>query len=58
MITNPFTMSEIRGGILKDFLQEEDYMAPHLVIELFLQLCDSQTLAKFPNQTDHLKLQF
>ena len=57
-ITDPFTVSEIQGGILKDYLQEEDYMAPHLVIEFSLQLCESQILAKFLNQMDHFKLQF
>ena len=56
-ITNPFTVSEIRGGIIKDYLQEEDYMAPHSVIEFSLQLCELQILAKFSNQTDRSKLQ-
>ena len=57
-ITDPFTMSKIQGGILKDYLQEEDYMAPHLVIEFSLQLCELQILIKCLNQTDGFKLQF
>ena len=57
-ITDPFTVSAIWGRILKDYLQEEDYMAQHLVVEFSLQLCQSQILAKFLNQMDRFKLQF
>ena len=31
-ITRPFIVTEIQGGILKDLLTEEVYLAPHKVI--------------------------
>ena len=31
----PFTLAEIQGGILKDHLMEEDYLAPHKVDFIF-----------------------
>ena len=31
IISQPFTATEIQGGILKDYLQDEDYLAPHKV---------------------------
>ena len=30
-IKEPFTPMEIQGGILKEYLTEDDYMAPHQV---------------------------
>ena len=30
-ITKPFTVAEIQGGILKDHLCDDDYLAPHKV---------------------------
>ena len=32
VIAEPFTVAEIQGGILKKYLIEEDYLAPHKVI--------------------------
>ena len=32
IISQPFTVAEIQGGVLKDHLQDEDYLAPHKVI--------------------------
>ena len=32
VITEPFTVAEIQGGILKRHLTEEDYVAPYKVI--------------------------
>ena len=32
VITAPFTAAEIQGGILKEHLIKEDYLAPHKVI--------------------------
>ena len=31
IISQPFTATEIQGGILKEYLQEEDYLAPYKV---------------------------
>ena len=31
MITEPFSVTEIQGGILKEYLIEEDYLVPHKV---------------------------
>ena len=31
IIKEPFMAAEIQGGILKEYLTEEDYMAPHQV---------------------------
>ena len=32
VISQPFTVAEIQGRILKDHLIDEDYLAPHKVI--------------------------
>ena len=32
VITQPFTVAKIQGGILKNHLIDEDYLAPHKVI--------------------------
>ena len=29
IISQPFTATEIQGGILKEYLQDEDYLAPY-----------------------------
>ena len=34
IITAPFSMAEIQGGILKDHLVEDDYLAPNKVSPL------------------------
>ena len=31
IITEPFSVAEIQGGILKEYLTDEDYLAPHKV---------------------------
>ena len=31
IISQPFTATEIQGGILKEYLQDEDYLAPYKV---------------------------
>ena len=31
IITEPFTVAQIQRGILKDYLTDEDYLAPHKV---------------------------
>ena len=31
IITEPFIVAEIQGGILKEYLTDEDYLAPHKV---------------------------
>ena len=31
IISQPFTATEIQGGILKGYLQDEDYLAPYKV---------------------------
>ena len=31
VITEPFSVAEIQGGILKEHLTDEDYLAPHKV---------------------------
>ena len=31
IITEPFSVAEIQGGILKEYLTNEDYLAPHKV---------------------------
>ena len=35
----PFTVDEIRGGILKDFLTDADYLAPYEVTIYFHYSC-------------------
>ena len=35
VITEPFTVAEIKGSILKDHLMGEDYLAPHKVDFIF-----------------------
>ena len=35
VITEPFTVVKIQGGILKGHLIEEDYLAPHKVDFIF-----------------------
>ena len=47
VIMEPFTITEIQGGILKDYLTEEDYLAPHKVI--FTSIGESQILANKPS---------
>ena len=44
-ITEPFSVSEIQGGILKEYLIEEDYLVPHKVSILipFVSRYHSQT---------------
>ena len=32
VINKPFTVAEIQGGVLKTHLIDEDYLAPHKVI--------------------------
>ena len=31
IITEPFSVAEIQGGILKEYLTDEDYLTPHKV---------------------------
>ena len=31
IISQPFTATEIQGGILKEYLQDENYLAPYKV---------------------------
>ena len=39
IITEPFSVAEIQGGILKEHLTDEDYLAPHKVNILFSFVC-------------------
>ena len=46
-IAEPFTAVKIQEGILKKYLVEEDYMAPHQVTNQLPYVCESQTFGKF-----------